>query len=205
MTENLGSGTAKGLVDYLDSLVEKGRSRAGVVTPLKTALTKVLEKTEGDGWENVDVTKLDVDDAISRFKNLTLTTYTDASYRAYELRTKRAIRWYENFLANPGWYPKESSRIQRTDSSPKKSGDTSPKKLAKSTANNSAPVGSAHDAEPPVAHQSVTPKIDAVAYPFPLSNGETARIYMPKGVTKADVKRLATFLEALVIEGGDND
>lgn len=43
------------------------------------------------------------------------------------------------------------------------------------------------------------PKLDAIAYPFPLANGETARIYMPKGITKADVDRLSIFLEALVI------
>jgi len=101
--------TAKGLIDYLDSLVDKGRLRAGVVAPLKTALIKVLEKTEGDNWGKVDVIKLDVADAIARFKNLTLGVYTDASYRAYELRTMRTIKWYENFLANPGWFPKEST------------------------------------------------------------------------------------------------
>src|SRR5882672_3109155 len=110
MTENIGNGTAQGAVDFLNSLVEKGRSRVGVIAPLKGALTKILEKTEGEDWESVDVTKLDVDDALARFKNLTLGTYTDASYRAYELRAKRAIDWYKHFLANPGWFPKESTR-----------------------------------------------------------------------------------------------
>lgn len=203
MTENLGSGTAKGLVDYLDSLVEKGRSRPGVVTPLKTALTKVLEKTEGEDWEKVDVIKLDVEDAISRFKNLTLTTYTDASYRAYELRTKRAIKWYENFLANPGWYPKESGRAVKTEASPTK--------IGKSVQGKSEQISSKKNSESEKAivteavRESVVPKIDAIAYPFPLANGETARVYMPKGVTKQDIKRLSAFLDALVIEENDTD
>lgn len=203
MTENLGNGTAKGLIDYLDSLVEKGRSRSGVVTPLKTAITKVLEKTEGDDWEKVDVTKLDVDDAISRFKNLTLTTYTDASYRAYELRTKRAIKWYENFLENPGWYPKESMRTPRVDNGSSKLAQTAEKTQGASKKSGKTDETSM-SLDAPGSHSSA-PKIDAVAYPFPLANGEMARIFLPKGITTADVKRMSVYLEALVITEGGNE
>lgn len=199
MTENIGSGTARGLIDYLDSLVDKGRSRAGVVTPLKTALVKVLEKTEGDDWEKVDVTKLDVTDAITRFKNLTLGVYTDASYRAYELRTQRAIKWYENFLASPGWFPKEGTRMTKAD------GDNGKhlkgrKSGGKQNSLSTDDLKGKHTTEPIASSSTDIPKIDAIAYPFPLANGETARVYMPNGVTKADVKRLSSFLEALVID-----
>ena len=196
MTENIGSGTAGGLVDYLDSLVEKGRSRVGVITPLKTALVKILEKTEGDDWEKVDVAKLDVDDVIARFKNFTLGTYTDASYRAYELRMKRAINWYNNFLKNPGWYPKSNRRNS------KKVDDSNGKKTARKINDNGPDTQSRQS----ITHTSQSndqvelPKIDSIAYPFPLANGQTARVYIPMGITKADVKRMSTFLEALVIE-----
>ncbi len=202
MAENIASGTAKGLVEYLDSLVAKGRSREGVVAPLKTALLKVLEKTEKENWEAVDVTQLDVDDTMARFKNFTMGTYTDASYRAYELRVKRAITWYKHFLDNPGWFPKEKQRGQKSDNDDKqqKKGGQS----AKDPSHTVATSGSAQKETQPhqvyVSSQE-TPVVDAMAYPFPLANGKIARVYMPKGVTKGDVKRLAIFLDALVIEG----
>lgn len=196
MTENLGSGTARGLVDYLDSLVEKGRSRVGVITPLKTALIKVLEKTEGADWEKIDVIKLDVDDAIGRFKNFTLGTYTDASYRAYELRIKRAIKWYDYFLKNPGWFPKETGRnIARVENGGSKQATG---KIKDQKPNSQTQSAASQSPQPEI--KAELPKIDSIAYPFPLANGQTARIYIPKGITKADVKRMSIFLEVLVIE-----
>jgi hypothetical protein len=198
MTESIGSGTAQGVIDYLSSLVEKGRSRSGVIAPLKIALTKVLEKTEGDDWTKVDVIKLDVDDAISRFKNLTLGTYNDASYRAYELRIKRAIGWYKQFLANPGWFPKESGRSLNADVKKPTSGKNTP------DANTSVNTKEKDNITKPTtqipANENEAAKSEAISYPFPLRSGEIARIYMPKSVDKSDVTRLSAFLQALVIE-----
>lgn len=200
MADNLGSGTAAGLVEYLDSLVAKGRSRDGVVTPLKTAIVKVLEKTESENWGAVDVTHIDVEDVMARFKNFTMGDYTDASYRAYELRIKRAINWYKNFLSNPGWYPKERQRAPRA-SSDGKTPNSDSSKLRRGEKKGSGVSGATgKDSIRSEEQERDTPIIDAIAYPFPLVNGKTARIYMPRGVTKSDVQRLATFLEALVIE-----
>lgn len=203
MTENIGSGTAQGVIDYLNSLVDKGRARPGVVAPLKVALTKILEKTEGENWPQVDVTKLDVDDATLRFKNLTLGTYTDASYRAYELRTKRAIEWYKQFLANPGWFPKESNRAASTEAKrqPAKASEANVIESHEAVKGGREPSGAAalsQDFSIDVLPQ--LPKTEPVSYPFPLQGGEMARIYMPKSVTKADIARLSAFLDALVIE-----
>ena len=191
------------MIDYLNSLVDKGRARPGVVAPLKVALTKILEKTEGENWQRVDVTKLDVDDATSRFKNLTLGTYTDASYRAYELRTKRAIEWYKQFLANPGWFPKESNRAASTEAK-KQSAKVSEANLPENqeaSRDEHKPNGTitaSQDLSTDILPQ--LPKTEPVSYPFPLQSGEMARIYMPKSVTKADIARLSVFLDALVIE-----
>lgn len=196
MSDQIGSGTAQGVVDYLDSLVNKGRSRPGVVNPLKTALSKVLEATEGeDAWGTTDVANLDIEDVMLRFKNKTLSKYTTASYGAYQSRITRAIGWYKNFLAIPGWVPKENVRMPKTESSGKQTGAGAIKK--------DKTIARTYDKPQSIAQES--PKLDAVAYPFPLANGETARVYMPKGVTKADVHRLAAFLEALVIEPSNKE
>lgn len=195
MSENLGNGTAKGLMDYLDSLVTKGRVRSGVITPLKTSAVKILEATEGENWGNIDITRLDVDDAVSRFKNLTMSSgkYTQASYQAYDGRLKRAIKWYNNFLQNPGWFPKEEPRASLSQESSKVA------KKKTTLTNTKAPEMITEEAQPTIQRIIEAPRIDSIAYPFPLSNGETARIFMPKGITKSDVKRLSTFLDALVI------
>ena len=38
-----------------------------------------------------------------------------------------------------------------------------------------------------------------VHYPFPLANGEVARLWLPKRLTRQDVSRLVTFLQTLVV------
>jgi hypothetical protein len=192
MTDHIGSGTAQGVIDYLDSLVEKGRSRPGVVNPLKTALTKVLQTTEGeDSWGAIDVTVLDVNDVISRFKNKTLSQYTAASYDAYQSRMVRAIGWYKNFLANPGWVPAQN--VARNGSS-----TTDTKKQTNASEQNKAALPHTNDTSN--TPQQGAQEIDSIPYPFPLENGKLARFYVPTGMTKSDVDRITGFLNALVIE-----
>jgi len=190
MTDHIGSGTAKGVIDYLDSLVEKGRSRPGVVNPLKTAVTKVLQTTEGEAsWGAVDVTALEVSDVISRFKNKTLSQYTAASYDAYQSRMVRAIGWYKNFLANPGWVPTQNASRSSASQDIKKQANASEQRKAPTATKGGLSV-----------IQQGPQEIDSIPYPFPLENGKLARFYVPTGMTKSDVDRIAGFLNALVIE-----
>jgi hypothetical protein len=190
MTNQIGSGTAQGVIDYLDSLVEKGRSRSGVVNPLKTAVSKVLEVTEGENaWRSVDVTSLDVEDTMSRFKNKTLSNYTKGSYDAYQSRMSRAIGWYKNFLADPGWVPSQSNNSPNASKS--KPALKAPEKSTDSTV--------PHTTQQPVTSQPMH-EIDSIAYPFPLESGKLARFYVPKDMTKSDVERISGFLNALVVE-----
>lgn len=196
MTGAIGSNTASGLIDYLDSLVVKGRSRSGIVGPLKTAITKVLEKTEGDNWGSVTITEIDTDDVMARFKNLTLGVYDSASYKAYESRIRRAIGWYRQFLADPGWAPKSREATEKD-------------KPGLSAIKTSPAIGSVAAPKANVISIATTteaPKSDGIPYPFPLANGQIARIFMPSGLTTSDVDRFALFLKALVIdEGGQGD
>lgn len=196
MTDQIGSGTAQGVIDYLDSLVEKGRSRPGVVNPLKTAITKVLRTTEGEeSWRAVDITTLNVDDTMSRFKNKTLSKYTAASYGAYQSRMTRAIGWYKSFLTNPGWVPSQNSSGRTSSSSTKKQSKITP--LVRTDSETSTEIPSS------TPQQTVIQEIDAIPYPFPLENGKIARFYVPTGMTKTDVERITGFLGALVIEKKD--
>jgi hypothetical protein len=208
MTDQIGSGTAQGAIEYLDSLVAKGRSRQGVVSPLKTALTMVLQKTEGTSWQKTDVTSLNISDAISRFKNLTIGHYSDGSYRTYELRILKAVEWYKTFLSNPGWSPQQSVRsstiqkkrhVTSEDGASSQQNDT-PRMTQEKNADDVQ-----IDETPKSQGNQDTTKSDMIAYPFPMSSGEIARLYIPKSVARTDIKRLTVFLEALVIEEERNE
>lgn len=195
MTDQIGTGTAQGVIEYLDSLVAKGRSRDGVVSPLKTALTKVLEKTEGeDKWTQVDVTNIDLDDTMLRFKNFTLGTYTEASYRAYHLRIQRAITWYKKFLENPGWAPQRQTK----QSAEQKSSST--RRTSISSISNNAVVEDTNEAVKVSAENNTNTDINMIVYPFPLTDGNIARLYLPKKVSKVDATRLSSFINALILD-----
>ena len=39
-----------------------------------------------------------------------------------------------------------------------------------------------------------------ISYPFPLSSGKTARLYLPPSITRKDVARIIKMFEALALE-----
>ncbi len=53
MTKTIGEGTAEGLIDYLDMLIEKGKASSGAIVPLKTAFTKILLAVDVVQWKQV--------------------------------------------------------------------------------------------------------------------------------------------------------
>lgn len=177
MAAKLHTATAQGAIEYLDSLVIKNRAPASVVSPLKTALSKVLQRTEGEEWGKTDLIDLDVGDIMMRFKNLTPTDYTEGSYRNYEMRLKKAIGWYLKFLQTPGWVPPENSRV-------------------------AVKPGVEQPAAPEVSNyvsQAEVEASEAITYPFPLESGKMASLHIPRDITADDVRRLHGFLDALVI------
>jgi hypothetical protein len=195
MTDAIGTGTAAGGIEYLDSLVDKGRALNGVVSPLKTALKKILEKTEGEDWPQADISTMDVSDTMARFKNLTMGNYSQGSYRTYELRLVKAIEWYRNFLETPGWYPTETGRAA----------DAPPERLKPS-----APDAGVSDlVQPPGAvaetraGQMAADEAMMITYPFPMGSGSMASLRIPRSVARSDIRRLTAFLEALVVEDTD--
>lgn len=111
--QNIGSGTALGLIEYLDNLVARGRASTGAVTPLKTAFMKVIEAVDGKDWQQTQIESINVDDYVDRFANLTRGAYTEASIAAYKSRMSRVIGWYKKFMAQPGWMPLIKARAPR--------------------------------------------------------------------------------------------
>lgn len=189
MTTQIGSGTAQGLIEFLDQLVEKGRAASGSVNPLKTATRQVLSSVEGeDKWSEIDIRSLDVVDYIERFKNLTMGKYTAESYKTYQSRLSRAKEWYTTFLVNPGWTPSKSSTLNKTK----------PSKKAEST--EQLGVSRTEVERHPERKPNSLSQGDLIAYPFPLLTGRIVNLYLPVDLKISDAKRIARFVESLSID-----
>lgn len=196
MTSQIGSGTVQGLIDFLDQLVEKGRAKSGSVTPLKTATKKVISVVDGEEkWKETDLRRVDVDDYIERFKNLTLGKYTEDSYKAYQSRLNRAKSWYTKFLSNPGWVPSKSAKGRPEKKQKNGHSELSTKKNENSV--NETQISSVHV-------ETDTSLSDLIAYPFPLLTGRIVNLYLPVDLTLADAKRLSRFIESLSIDVPDD-
>lgn len=190
---DIGSGTVKGLLEFLDQLIEKGRMSSGSITPLKSTVRQVFSAVDGkDGWQNVDIRNVNVEDYINRFGNLTIGKYSKDSIVVYKSRLTKALNWYSKFLIEPGWSPKSS--IKPTDKSIK-----TEKKFTKTLSQIIIPTEKNETQSIDMNKTSETS--DLIAYPFPLRAGKIVRLYLPIDLKHSEAKRLGNFIESLSIDG----
>lgn len=187
MTEQIGLGTAQGLTEYLDQLVDKGRATSGGIVPLKSTLKQVLSRVEGEEkWQSLDMREIDVHDYIERFKNLTIGKYSPESYAVYQSRINKIKAWYLSFLKNPGWSPTITKRGKRgaKNLTEGKTELVQVAQMATSISNGSNKV-------------AMDMSTDFISYPFPLRQDRMATLYLPKNLTKAESVRLGKFIDSL--------
>jgi hypothetical protein len=203
MTKQATKGTARELLDFLDTLVQNGQSREGVVRPLRIAITKVLEASDVTGWLLTDVISLDVDAAVERFKRKTHNAYNPTTYQAYLSRIKRAISWYKASLEDV------ESSTAKPHAKPYQSKINIPSSRTPwSFVQHMAPTASyVYQSDVTTVHEAPVKESakseDTVMYPFPMQNGTMGRLHLPKAITRSDAKRLAQFIDALAVEEGD--
>ena len=96
---------AKSLVDHWTWAADKGLMNRNTAAGLRSACARVLEVL-GDGWEQTDITDLNVDDILLRFQNLKKKDFVPQVLEAYKHRFRKAITSYFEYLENPGgWKP----------------------------------------------------------------------------------------------------
>lgn len=204
MSDIIGNGKISGLIAYLENLSAKGKVKTSAITPLKSATKAVFSTVVGEHWQEIDVRSIDIDDYINRFKNLTIGKYDSNSYNAYRARVSRVINWYNNFLQDPGWYPtvkdrprdaKKNKTVSQSASMTHSVNDISKNETA-STVYHAAEQ--AHISEP----QHVSTRL--ISFPFPMSNGVIATLYLPQSISPNDANRLQDFIKALVIDDGQS-
>tara|TARA_R110000868_G_scaffold111476_2_gene301006 strand:- start:3948 stop:4505 length:558 start_codon:yes stop_codon:yes gene_type:complete len=107
------------LMEFLDYLGNKGLMAKATVASRKAAASKLLGILPAE--EANDVTRLDLDEVMTRFQNLEGKNYTPGSLTTYLSRARGAIDDFNAYLENPlGFRPSVQSREKRAKSEFKK-------------------------------------------------------------------------------------
>src|SRR5437879_1912627 len=104
-TPDISSGTASGLMAFMDFMIAKGYGTPSAINPWKSAAKQVFTTVEGEDFGDLDVRTLDVDDYFPRFENRSMGKYSADSLRAYRSRFARAVNAYQSYLKDPNWKP----------------------------------------------------------------------------------------------------
>lgn len=171
--------TGKSLVEHWDWASSKGLMNKNTAAALRAASAQVLGVL--DDWENVDITTLDPNDVVTRFKHLRAKKFAPQSLEKYEQRFKQALTSYLAYVRDPGaWRPNV-----RRQKSAKKATDAA---TGESQQRNESPSR----VEPP--------RTGLVDYPFPLRDGHTVRLMLPRDLKLSEVKRLTAFMNTLAVD-----
>jgi hypothetical protein len=184
---DIAGGNARGLLAFMDFMIDKGYGSSGAISPWKSAAKQVFSTVEGEDFEGLDVRTFDIDEYMERFQNRSIGKYSAESLRAYRQRFRKAVEAYRSYLADPNWRP----ALRRTPR---------PKKAEEQPTERSKPLGVvAKNPEAPLS--AASPSAALIAYPFPLENGQMAQLHLPaQGLDRADAERLTHFIRALVFD-----
>jgi len=189
----IGSGTAAGALQYLNFLSSKGHVAPGAIAALKTGFSRVMKTVGGEDWEKTEVRGIDVDSYMTRFANMTHGRYNAASLIDYKSRVKKVATWYLEFLSKPGWTPEVKVRKRSGSKAVVQDFGQEPEK---------AQLSAASAGDTPASNDTLTrpARTNLIAFPFPLSDGNLATLYLPPSILASDATRMARFVESLVVE-----
>jgi len=174
--------TGKSLVEHWNWAASKGLMNKNTAAALRAATAQVLSVL--DDWENVDITTLDPDDVTTRFKHLCAKKFAPQSLEKYEQRFRQALASYLAYTQDPGaWRP--TSRRQ---------------KAAKRPSPDAADAGTETQQISIAPLRVDPPRTGLVDYPFPLRDGHTVRLMLPRDLKQNEVKRLIAFMNTLVVD-----
>jgi hypothetical protein len=106
------SGTAQGLIAFLEWASRTGELAPNTAAAYKTAVTKVLE-IDGEAWATTNIGELDVARQLDRFARLRASRYNAASLRTYGNRFSAAITHYRKYLGDPSGFRASQPKVSR--------------------------------------------------------------------------------------------
>lgn len=174
------STTGKDFVAHWEWAANKGLLNGNTANALRAACSKVLEIEKG--WETTDISSLDIDGVLKRFRTLKGKQYKPDSLKEYERRFRKAHTSYLAYVKDPSSWKIAGQERPARNGKP----DKSPRPELESGANGPKP--------------SLPPAPGFVEYPFPLREGRIVRMSLPTDLKTVDVKRLSAFLATLVVD-----
>jgi hypothetical protein len=174
--------SGRAFVDHWTWAVKRGLMNSNTAGALRAACTSVLEVE--DGWESMDVTKMDIDVFVKRFSNLKAKDYTTDSLKEYDRRFRKAHGLYLAFLQDPTTWDPGGRRPSANGG--KKEKDAVREVRAEGNGG------------------AATPKIPStpgfVEYPFPLRDNRIAKLILPIDLKATEAKRLSAFVATLALD-----
>ena len=179
--------TAQSMIEFFDKAAETGRIKPNTARSMSAPVKQIFSST-GENWEQIDVSELDVDDFLARFRNLHGLNYKQRSLAEYERRFRRAVDLYLEYMRNPKTWKFNSQDSAASKAKPKKVGS---KKTVQS-----------HASEPvETTTVSIAPSgIQMMDYPFPLREACVVRLRLPADLKVSEVERLAAFMRTLTAD-----
>ncbi|MGH2923107.1 MAG: hypothetical protein ACRDKH_03630 [Solirubrobacterales bacterium] len=188
--DKIASGSAEGLMEFIDWLVEKGYATRAAVGPWKSASRQVFRIVEGEPYGGLDVSSLDPDEYMDRFEKLAAGQYKLESLASYRSRFRKAIEAYRGYLSE--------KKIPSFRVSPTRKSRPKAKQSHKPARGSS--LGRHPDTASTPERATSTAGLGLIEYPFPLNSGEVARLRLPAKLDAGDADRIAAFVQTLVFK-----
>ena len=172
-----------GLSKFLEWLGAKGMLPKATSGALKSSTSRVFGVL--DSPPN-DVFKVDIEQTLRRFANLTPAVSPD-SLRTYRARIEKALDLFGRYLSNPVDFKIDSSGPADARESSGKTLKLRKERHVESAGRMNVPVT-----------QGVSTSSDGLSYPFPLRADLTVMLSnIPRDLKMGEAERLAAFLRAL--------
>jgi hypothetical protein len=173
--------SGKAFVSHWEWAAEKGLMNPNTAHTYRAACLQILSSVFPEDWEDIDVNTLDAEDLFLRFQNLRGKELRPRSLQDYRRRLDQALVSFRNYATDPsGWKAPRRDRSGRQEL-------VSPRRSER------APSQSTNRA----ADESL------IEYPFPVREGLTARLHLPRDLRVNEAKRLTAFVMSLAVDSLD--
>lgn len=174
--------TGLALVGHWDWAAGKGLMNKNTASAFRAACTQILKVQ--DNWEELDVTRLDVDSLLKRFQNKRGKDFKPESLNAYKRRFRQALTSFLKYMHDPSrWNPTGRGGTRKTLHATSQILEHEPSSyslgMGKKDSSDNSPM---------------------LQYPFPLREGRTALLILPADLTSSEVRRLWAFMSTLVTD-----
>jgi hypothetical protein len=178
------------LIEFWAWSAKQGLMNANTAGGLRGACREVLQAVAGDdGWEDVDLTQIDIEDYAQRFERLRMAKYKPQSLGVYKARFRNGVSMYLDYLSNPSGWRYTAERPAAARKKPQ---------AAKGQSSSSTPSAGSSSRTGPVANDS--PSVTLIEYPFPLRPDCLVKVSLPEDMTAREADRLGAFLKTLAYE-----